>query len=170
MGWREQCDIRIRLNRRILKWPEWHEGIVLRGQNQSGAPDGSDYIRRARTRIILSRVLETAEARGYNIVEIPHGSDAPKGCKIERENFGKQAGFVTHMFLKTFHKMAVVEEISRLGESVGASGQIKSGSDSHECPQLRRRGFSEFSGHLQNQIAAHGKAGGEDFRQAIAVD
>src|ERR1700683_4294095 len=115
VGWREQCDIRIRLNRRILKWPEWHEGIVLCGQNQSGAPDASDDIRRARTGIILSRVLETAEARGYNIVEIAHGSDAPKGCKIERKNFGEQAGFITHMFLKTLHKMAVVEEISRLG-------------------------------------------------------
>ena len=83
---------------------------------------------------------------------------------------GKRLGLAAHAGLQGANEMPLVKAILRAGDGVDAGGEIERGTDSADAAKLRRGGVAKFTGHLQDEIAAHGVAGEEDLRQRVLLD
>src|SRR5260370_13029641 len=68
------------------------------------------------------------------------------------------------------HEMRLIEPVSRPRNGIHASPQIERGTHGTHAAQLARARRPEFSGHLQNQIAAHRISREKDPRQLVAFD
>ena len=165
---RQQRDERVFPNGGMLECGEWDYRIVLRRDNQGGAPNVSDDPVGARLRIIIGCIAETAEARRDCFVEAAHRTDMPHPTRLVAMRIHFR--LVTHAALHPPDETVLVEEIRGLLERGRAAGQIHGGSHGGKSPQFRGCGVTKFPGHLQYEVAAHRKARGKYVAKAIPFD
>jgi hypothetical protein len=122
---------------------------------------------RARLCVIVIGACETAKWRGNRVVKVTHTSNfvKPVHGSFRCVDFRKQPSLIAHSTLEPLDEMPVIDEIARLAERVCTCRQIETWHDCRETPHRRGGRIAEFSGHLQDQIPAHGKAGSENFAQ-----
>ena len=161
-------DVRVALDRCAREGSEGDKGIVLRGDDESGYADGSDDLHGAGARVVVVGIAEAAKAGGDDVVEVADGADGAHA--VDGVDFAIEASLEAHVLFEFCDEVALINEIAARGECVGAGGEIERGGDGDDGAELWRRCVGEFASHFEDEIAAHGEACGEDFRQGIPMD
>jgi len=166
---REERDLRIFAEGGESEGFDGDEGIVLGGEDESGAGDAGDDISGAGLGVVIGGIAEAAEFCGDDVIELADGADGGEAAELRGGiAIGKERGFADHVSAEAFDEVALIDEIRGPGESIGAGSEVERGGDGDEGAKLRGGGGGPFAGHFENQIAAHGKTGGENFRERIA--
>ena len=150
------------------KWGVGDEGVVLGGEDKGGNADGGDDVACAGVLVVVLGIAEAEVGGGDGVVELADGADGAEA--VGRVESGKEGGFDGIALEKFADEVALVEEIFWFFEGVGAGGEIERGADGGDAAQGGRSGGGEFAGHFEDEIAAHGIAGEENFGDAVALD
>lgn len=156
-----ELNIAIAADAWIAKSVERHEGIVLGSDEECGDADGGYDAGGGSAVVVVVGVAKATIRRGNFVVEFADAANFVEA--IDGVFVRVEFDFGAHAFFEAADKVSLVDQVLALRERVSAGVEDEGRADGDDAAELQRCVVTHFAGHFEDDVAAHGKTGGEDF-------